>query len=419
MNDRGVIYLIAEAVFMSRKILLNIDYSLIQGFYWMFYAVAAMFVSVYMLGKGYTNTSIGIVIAVGNILAVLMQSILANITDKAEKISDMAIIKILTAVLFVLTAAVLLIGEKSVALTVAYTALIVVHTALHPFVNAMSFTLGESGEYVSFGIGRSMGSLFAAVLGLAMGYLVTDFGVDVIPFSGLIILIVLEIVVIVAGVHYRRFTTGNGSGENTTAEEAVEVISLGEFVSGNIVFMVLSAGIVALFFGNVIVENFTIQIIDSIGGDTEQLGVMIFVMAILEMPAMLFFDKIKKHFSYVFLLRVAAIFFAVKITLMYLADTMTVMYMAQACQVLGYGLMFPAMVSFIDDIMTKGEAVRGQAVFTTAITVGNVLGCVFGGRILDVSTVGTLLLVCSAITVAGTLLICCTVGRIKGRGASR
>ena len=419
MKDRGVIYLIAEAGFMSRKILLNIDYSLIQGFYWMFYAVAAMFVSVYMLGKGYTNTSIGIVIAVGNILAVLMQSILANITDKAEKISDIAIIKILTAVLFLLTAAVLLIGEKSMALTVAYTALIVVHTALHPFVNAMSFTLGESGEYVSFGIGRSMGSLFAAVLGLAMGYLVTDFGVDVIPFSGLIILIVLEIVVIVAGVHYRRFTTGNGRGEDTTDGEVVEVISLGEFVSGNIVFMVLSAGIVALFFGNVIVENFTIQIIDSIGGDTEQLGVMIFVMAMLEMPAMLFFDKIKKHFSYVFLLRVAAIFFAVKITLMYLADTMTVMYMAQACQVLGYGLMFPAMVSFIDDIMTKGEAVRGQAVFTTAITVGNVLGCVFGGRILDVSTVGTLLLICSAITVAGTLLICCTVGRIKGRGASR
>ena len=353
------------------------------------------------------------------ILKLAVPSILANITDKAEKISDIAIIKILTAVLFLLTAAVLLIGEKSMALTVAYTALIVVHTALHPFVNAMSFTLGESGEYVSFGIGRSMGSLFAAVLGLAMGYLVTDFGVDVIPFSGLIILIVLEIVVIVAGVHYRRFTTGNGREEDTTAGEVVEVISLGEFVSGNIVFMVLSAGIVALFFGNVIVENFTIQIIDSIGGDTEQLGVMIFVMAMLEMPAMLFFDKIKKHFSYVFLLRVAAIFFAVKITLMYLADTMTVMYMAQACQVLGYGLMFPAMVSFIDDIMTKGEAVRGQAVFTTAITVGNVLGCVFGGRILDVSTVGTLLLICSAITVAGTLLICCTVGRIKGRGASR
>ena len=69
---------------------------------------------------------------------------------------------------------------------------------------------------------------------------------------------------------------------------------------------------------------------------------------------MLFFDRIKKRFSYIFLMRVAAIFFTVKITLMYLAGSMGVMYAAQACQVLGYGLMFPAMVSFIDDIMSRG-----------------------------------------------------------------
>ena len=118
-------------------------------------------------------------------------------------------------------------------------------------------------------------------------------------------------------------------------------------------------------------------------------------------------------------MRVAAIFFTVKITLMYLAGSMEVMYAAQACQVLGYGLMFPAMVSFIDDIMSRGEAVRGQAVFTTAITVGNVLGCIFGGRILDLSTVGTLLLISAMITAAGTILICCTVSRVKRKNIER
>ena len=61
--------------------------------------------------------------------------------------------------------------------------------------------------------------------------------------------------------------------------------------------------------------------------------------------------------------------------MIWLAPSMTLIYLAQVNQVLGYGLMFPAMVGFIDDIMSKGEAVRGQAVFTTAITVGNVLGC--------------------------------------------
>ena len=82
----------------------------------------------------------------------LLQGILADIADRSAKINDITVIKILTAVLLILTAAVLLIGERSAALTVTYTALIVVHTGLHPFVNAMSFTLGESGEYVSFGV---------------------------------------------------------------------------------------------------------------------------------------------------------------------------------------------------------------------------------------------------------------------------
>ena len=85
---------------MSRKTLLNIDYALIQGTYWMFYAVAGMFVSVYMLGKGYSNTSIGLVIAVGNVVAGFFQAVLANITDKAQRLTDITVIQVLFAVLW-------------------------------------------------------------------------------------------------------------------------------------------------------------------------------------------------------------------------------------------------------------------------------------------------------------------------------
>lgn len=407
---------------MSRKFVLNLDYALIQGFYWMFYVVAGIFVSVYMLGKGYSNTAIGIVIAVGNIMSVLLQAVMADITDRNEKVNNITVIKVMLIVLFILTCGVLLIGHRSLILTVVYTALIVVHTGLHPFVNALSFTLGESGEYVSFGIGRSMGSLFAAVLGLVMGYLVTDFGVDVIPFSGLVTLVVMEAVVFITGKHYRSICAENADkdAEEKDAgadDEKIDVeakaVGFAEFITGNKLFVLLSAGVVGLFFGNVILENFTIQIVESIGGDTEQMGVVIFVMAILEMPAMLFFDKLKERFSYVFLLRVAAVFFTLKIVMMYLANSMIVIYIAQINQMLGYGLMFPAMVGFIDDIMSKGEAVRGQAVYTTAITVGSVLGCVAGGRILDIYSVKTLLLISSVITIAGAVIICVIVNKIK------
>ena len=407
---------------MSRKAVLNLDYALMQSTYWMFYAVAGIFVSVYMLGKGYSNTAIGLVIAVGNIAAVIVQSIIADITDRFDRISNITVIKTMTVVLFMLTAAVLLTGSRSAGLTAAYTALIVVHTALHPFINSLSFTLGESGIYVSFGIGRSMGSLSAAVLGLVMGYMVTALGVDVIPFSGLMILIAMEAVIIITGRHYKKqtdlqkmiFLEKKAEEDRTEHTEPEDTdISFIRFIKDNIRFVVMSVGVAALFFGNVILENFTIQIVENIGGNTEQMGIVIFVMSILEMPAMIFFDRLKRRFSYIFLLRIAAVFFAVKITMMYLARSMMLIYIAQINQILGYGLLFPAMVGFIGHVMTKGEAVRGQALFTTAITSGNVLGCIAGGRILDIMSVNSLLFISSAVTVLGTIIIWIMVRTIR------
>lgn len=131
------------------------------------------------------------------------------------------------------------------------------------------------------------------------------------------------------------------------------------------------------------------------------------------MPAMLGFNKLKEKFSYVFLLMVAAVFFSLKIIMMWMADSMLVIYLAQLNQVLGYGLLFPALVSFIDYIMDKREAVRGQAIFTIALTVGNVFGSVLGGIILDAWSVTTLLGISSILSVIGSLIIIALINKIK------
>lgn len=405
------------------KKLLNLDYALIQAIYWMLYAAAGIFVSVFLLDKGYSNTSIGTIIAVGSLLAILLQTIIANITDSIEKITNITMIKILLIVLFVLVIAVLVIGEKSAALTIAYVGIIVVHTAMHPFVNALSFTLEETGHTVSYGLGRSMGSLAAGVICFLLGYLVAWFNPDVILYVAIINLILMTIVVFATDRHYKKGIADAATTEKAASSapdnefadviEDEHTVSMKEFITRNKLFVIMSIGIVGLFFGNVILENFTVQIVEGIGGDTEQMGFVIFLLSIFEMPAMLGFSRLKKHFSYEFLLRVAAVFFTIKITLMYLADSMAMIYLAQLCQILGYGLLFPALVSFIDHIMQKHEAIRGQAIFTISLTVGNVLGSVLGGMILDLHSSKTLLLISSVVSLAGTLIIVTLVGRIK------
>ena len=395
---------------MQKK--LNLDFSIIQATFWMLYSTAGIFVSVFMLDKGYTNSTIGLVIALGSVLAIFLETGVANITDKIQKITNITVMKTLIAVMYVLVIAILLIGEKSLALTIAYIALIIGHTTMHPFVNALSFYLSEGGHNVSYGLGRSMGSLAGGTLAFVMGYLVSWFSPNMIMYVGLINLTIMTIAVFITEKHYKQITQ-NGVVAQQQAEEEVTAISLGEFVQRNKLFMVMSLGIVLLFFGNVIVENFTIQIVENIGGNTEQMGFVIFLLSIFEMPAMLGFNKLKEKFSYVFLLRVAAVFFSLKIIMMFIANNMFMIYLAQLNQVLGYGLLFPALVSFIDHIMDKREAVRGQAVVTVALTVGNVFGSVLGGIILDAFSVTTLLGISSVLSVIGSLIIMALINKIK------
>ena len=395
----------------------NIDFALIQAIYWMLYSAAGSFVSVILLPKGYTNASIGTLIAAGSVLAILLQTIITHITDRSPKLNGIKIIELMVILLIAAVAAVLLIGQKSMALTIAYAGVIILHTAMHPFVNALSFTLEEAGHPVSFGIGRSMGSFAAGGISFLLGYLIVWYSPEVVLYIALVNLVLMALVIFATDRHYQKgmaeaVSSAKASPVPAKQHAEEEKIGMLEFVGRNRMFAVMSLGVIALFFGNVILENFTIQIVEGIGGDTTNMGVVILLLCLFEMPAMIGFHRLKQRFSYVMLLRISALFFTIKIIIMYLAHSMSAFYLAQLCQIPGYGLFFPAMVNFIDHIMGKGEALRGQAVFTVALTLGNVIGSVAGGMILDQYSSHTLLLAGSVISAAGSVLIISLVHRV-------
>ena len=78
-----------------------------------------------------------------------------------------------------------------------------------------------------------------------------------------------------------------------------------------------------------------------------------------------------------------------------------------------FALFLPAMVHFIDEIMSKGEAVKGQALFTTMVTVTTVISSLAGGAILDMSGAKMLTLVATLATAAGAAVIIATVDKVK------
>lgn len=408
------------------KRILNIEFSCIHGTYWMVYGVVSSFASVFLLAKGFTNWNIGLTFAAANVLAVILQPIVADIADRAKKLSIIGIGEILTILMMVVMLGMLVLEDSMIALSIVFILLIAWHTVLQPLFNSLTFTLEEAGVHINFGVARSMGSLAYAALVAVLGTVVEKHGIVALPVSGEVILVMLLISLVITGRSYnkaracrveRTHTLSddrpmNGE-ENNTEPDGEESISLVQFVKRNKVFFLVNIGVVGLYFSNSVLNNYMMQIVDVVGGDSEDLGQILSVMAFCEIPTMVCFDWLRKRFSCQLMLKIASVCFTVKIMLCWMANSVAMIFAAQFIQMVSFALFLPAMVHFIDEIMDKGEAVKGQALFTTMVTVTTVISSLVGGAILDMSGAKMLTFIAMLATAAGAIVIIATVDKVN------
>ena len=115
------------------------------------------------------------------------------------------------------------------------------------------------------------------------------------------------------------------------------------------------------------------------------------------------------------MLKVAGIMFVVKIGVMHMAKSVAMILAAQFLQLFSFALFLPSMVHFINEIMSPGEAVKGQALYTTMITVSTVIASIVGGVLLDLYGAKMLTLVGTLVTAAGAAIVVGSVDKVKTR----
>lgn len=400
---------------------LNFDYGAIHASYWMLYGVTSSFASAFLLAAGYTNGEIGIILAVGNVAAVFLQPLIADLADRSSKISLLGVVKLCTVLLVLLEAGLFLYQHRSAALWVLFAMLTAWMMTLHPLLNSLSFKLEETGVHINFGVCRSMGSLFYSILCAILGTLVENHGVGVLPAAGELTLAALLLSLFLVGKHFQRACAERAGEPQLTAQKAEpqpeERIDLLDFLRDNKAFAWMQLGVAAVYFHNSILNNYMLQIVEGVGGNSEDMGRIFSVMAFLEIPALFFFDKIHKRFSCRVMLKAAAVCFVLKILLVYLAQDIALIYAAHLLQPFSFALFLPAMVAFINEIMRKGEAVKGQAFYTMMITISSIVSSVAGGFLLDTVGDKAMLLVSTLLTAVGAAVIILLIGRIGKRSA--
>ena len=409
--------------------ILNSGYGAIFGTYWIIYAVVSSFASVFMLAKGYTNSQIGITLAAANVLAVVMQPLIADFVDRSKRLDVIGTTTIMTVCMMIFTIGMLTFKGGSLGLCVVFVLLIAFHTVLQPLFNSLAFRLEEAGVSINFGIARSVGSLAYSIFCAVFGTIVDQLGINVMPAAGELSCLLLIASLAFTGYYFRKGKALQGKAKNTEpvavgeqedgkpseegAQEIEEEINLVQFIRRNKMFFIMNLGVLGLFFSNAVLNNYMAQICTGVGGTTEDMGRILGVMAFLEIPTMVFFKQLRGRFSCQFLLKVAAIGFTVKIAICWIANSVVLLYIGQLFQPMSFALFLPGMVYFSDEMMSRGEAVKGQALYTTMITITTIFATLLGGVILDGSGPKMLTFVSTLLSAAGALVVILAVDKVK------
>lgn len=409
------------------KKILNLNYGAVHGAYWMLYGVATGFSSALLLAAGYSNGEIGMILAAGSVIAVFLQPLIADFADRSKKISLTGVTEICTVISMILYAGLFILKHQSAALFVCYALILAWVITLQPLLNSLCFRLERSGIHINFGVCRSVGSMGYSILCSVLGTLVENHGVSVLPAAGELTLVALLIALLCVKRNFDKACRQNGipaengievktastNEANNTDAESAESINLSDFIRGNKLFIVMQLGIAGIFFSNAVLNNFMLQVVSGVGGNSEDMGRVLGLMAFLEIPALMLFDKIHDRFSCQTILRFASVCFVLKVGAIYLAQNMMVIYLAHFLQPFGFGLFLPGIVAFTNETMRKGEAVKGQAWFTVMTTLASVISSILGGIMLDTAGDKFMLLAATLVTAAGAAVIALLVGQIK------
>lgn len=157
---------------------LMLQYCVLQGSYWASFCVLYAFATVFLLSRGFESSMIGVIIAVGNILGVILQPVVASIADRSEKISLHKLTAFLSVIMIVLIAFLYMIPNILLAVAVLFLLTDTFLQVIQPLINSVSVYYVNQGVSVDFGAARGIGSLSYAAASYILGIAVERFGIE-------------------------------------------------------------------------------------------------------------------------------------------------------------------------------------------------------------------------------------------------
>lgn len=393
---------------------LNLDYGGIQGAYSTISAGISAFASVFLLANHFTNTEIGWIVAIGNLIAVFCQPLIAIYADQHPQIPITRLIFSIAIIDGLLIGGLFFLSGRSLTLAIFYILALGVWALFQPLVNSLSFHLAHMGIYINFGATRAVGSFGYMVVTAFLGSLIEKWGINAIPGASEICIIWLIAMVVLFAMHFKQAKI-QAKPVSEDLEEKIEedIISMRSFIKRHKNFLLVTVGIACVFYGFNILGSFTYQIIKPFGGTSADMGRMLALSALTELPVMPSSDYLLGKFKTTTLLKISMVGFIGKVFFFLIASKVWVAYLASFMQFCGYALFYPVMVAFINENMTSGEAIKGQSLFTMMMTLAGIIGTFTGGFLIDSIGIKPMLVLCLVTTIIGAAIVAIFADRVS------
>lgn len=378
---------------------INIKYALLQTGFFSTFCILMGYATNYLSYMGLEPVLIGGILAAGNLFSTLLQPLIASIVDKKHiPLHKLLLVSCVIMILFSIS--LIFIHNSIILLTIIYVLLITLLNVLTPLIYSLAFAFEKLNIKISFGLARGLGSASYAVTSLIMGYIIKKINPVFLPlfyiaiFASLIPLL-------------NSFRLKGKMNKKVIKEEAdvLKEETAVNFFQEYRKFMIFLAGAVLVFFTHTLINNFMIYVIRGIHGTDREMGIAVFMAALIELPAMAAFDKFKEKIDISLLLKISAVMFTVKHILAFLATNVYIFYLSQIMQCAAYAIFVPASVYYINKRFEEKDAVKGQSFATMVVTLGGIFASFIGGILIQNAGISMTLLIGAIISIIGTVIM--------------
>ena len=381
---------------------LTLRYTVQQCAYWAAAAGVVSFATAFLLEQGFAASRIGILLAAGNLLSCAAQPMLASVADRIGGNTVKWFIAGLTAVSMACFASIMVLPLSVTLYGLVYLMGVFAFDAMNPLLNAVSVSYNRIGYKINYGVGRGIGSFAYAVSALVIGKVMAGLGADWMIWISLVLLALN----VAATLGYPGLTESTVEKSSRSGCCSVPV-----FFRRYKWYCVSLLGVMLLAMFHAMTENYLIEVVSPLGGDSGTVGVALFAATTIEMVVIVNFDWLRTKISDSWLLKFAGLSFLLKSLLFLMAKNVIAIYGIQLLQATSYSFLSPTQLYYADAKVSPADMVKGQAFITAAYTLGCAIGNFTGGQLLDLFDVRALLWAGVAMAAAGTVVFFLTVDK--------